>query len=88
MTIAKGVLDAALGFEVSAEQWEVISAPLEPGVVVAGAGSGKTTAMAARVAWLVASEYVEPGAVLGLTFTNKAAGSLLAGIRASLRALG
>lgn len=88
MTIAKGVLDAAMGFEVSAEQWEVISAPLEPGVVVAGAGSGKTTAMAARVAWLVASEYVEPGAVLGLTFTNKAAGSLLAGIRASLRALG
>jgi DNA helicase-2/ATP-dependent DNA helicase PcrA len=44
--------------------------------------------MAARVAWLVASGHAEPGAILGLTFTNKAAGSLLAGIRASLRALG
>jgi DNA helicase-2/ATP-dependent DNA helicase PcrA len=88
MSIAKEVLDSALGFNVSAEQWEVISAPLGPAVVVAGAGSGKTTAMAARVAWLVASEFAEPGAVLGLTFTNKAAASLLRGIRSSLRALG
>lgn len=88
MSIAKDTLDIALGFAVSAEQWQVISAPMEPAVVVAGAGSGKTTAMAARVAWLVASGHAEPGAILGLTFTNKAAGSLLAGIRASLRALG
>ena len=85
--ITKEHLDEALGFEVSAEQWQVIAAPLEPAVVVAGAGSGKTTAMAARVAWLVATAACEPGAILGLTFTNKAAGSLLAGIRASLQAL-
>ncbi|MFM8896146.1 MAG: ATP-dependent helicase, partial [Actinomycetales bacterium] len=88
MTIPKETLDDALGFAVSTEQWQVISAPLEPAVVVAGAGSGKTTAMSARVAWLVAGELAEAGSILGLTFTNKAAGSLLKGIRSSLRALG
>lgn len=50
MTIAKTALDGALGFVLSGEQWAVVSAPLEPAVVVAGAGSGKTTAMAARAA--------------------------------------
>jgi DNA helicase-2/ATP-dependent DNA helicase PcrA len=39
-----------LGFDVSDEQWAAISAPMEPAVVVAGAGSGKTTSMSARVA--------------------------------------
>ena len=37
----------------SAQQWEAISAPLSPAVVIAGAGSGKTTLMAARVVYLV-----------------------------------
>ena len=36
-------------FPASAEQWAAIKAPLGPAVVVAGAGSGKTTLMAARV---------------------------------------
>ena len=39
---------------VSDQQWAAITAPLEPAVVIAGAGSGKTTLMAARVVWLVA----------------------------------
>src|SRR5690606_39098989 len=56
---------------------EVITAPLEqPLLVVAGAGSGKTATMAARVVWLVANDYVRPEQVLGLTFTRKAAGEL------------
>ncbi len=42
------------------EQVEVIEAPLEPTLVVAGAGSGKTETMAARVVWLIANELV-PG---------------------------
>ncbi len=58
------------------EQVEVIEAPLEPTLVVAGAGSGKTETMAARVVWLIANELVAPDAVLGLTFTRKAAGEL------------
>ena len=34
------------------EQWAAISMPLEPYVLVAGAGSGKTSVMAARVVYL------------------------------------
>src|SRR6185437_10663760 len=58
--------------------------PQRPAVVIAGAGSGKTETMAARVLWLVANQLVEPGAVLGLTFTRKAAAELGARIRRRL----
>ncbi|MFQ6169994.1 UvrD-helicase domain-containing protein [Oryzobacter sp. R7] len=58
------------------EQAAVIEAPLRPLLVVAGAGSGKTETMAARVVWLVANGFVQPDEVLGLTFTRKAAGEL------------
>ncbi|MDD2859138.1 MAG: ATP-dependent DNA helicase [Candidatus Nanopelagicales bacterium] len=85
--ITRVQLDRVLGFAVSDEQWQIISAPLEPSVVVAGAGSGKTTSMAARVAWLVGSDLVTADRVLGLTFTNKAAASLGATMRGTLRAL-
>jgi DNA helicase-2/ATP-dependent DNA helicase PcrA len=72
----------ALGYELSDEQLEVISAPAdEPMLVVAGAGSGKTELMALRVMWLIANAYVRPDQVLGLTFTRKAAGELSQRIR-------
>ncbi len=58
------------------EQAAVIEAPLQPGLVVAGAGSGKTETMAARVVWLIANGLVRPDQVLGLTFTRKAAAEL------------
>jgi DNA helicase-2/ATP-dependent DNA helicase PcrA len=76
-----------LGIALTEEQLVAASAPLEPGVVVAGAGSGKTTVMAARVVWLVASGQVRPDQVLGLTFTNKAAAELAHRIRSALSAL-
>ncbi len=60
----------------SSEQLAAISAPLEPGVIVAGAGTGKTTVMAARVVWLVGTGQVGADQVLGLTFTRKAAAEL------------
>jgi DNA helicase-2/ATP-dependent DNA helicase PcrA len=63
------------------EQAAVISAPVEPLLVVAGAGSGKTETMALRVVWLVANGYARPEQVLGLTFTRKAAGELAHRIR-------
>jgi DNA helicase-2/ATP-dependent DNA helicase PcrA len=58
------------------EQQAVIEAPLEPALVVAGAGSGKTETMASRVVWLLANGLVRVPEVLGLTFTRKAAGEL------------
>ena len=69
------------------EQVAVIEAPLRPLLVVAGAGSGKTETMAARVVWLVANDLVHPEEVLGLTFTRKAAGELSERLSARLSTL-
>ena len=82
--------------EPTPEQWRAISWPLEPCVVVAGAGSGKTSVMAARViylamvatgAWDADHAGVMPGNVLCLTFTNKATENLMIRIRRALRTL-
>jgi DNA helicase-2/ATP-dependent DNA helicase PcrA len=74
------------------EQVRIIESPLEPALVVAGAGSGKTETMAARVVWLIANKLVQPQQVLGLTFTRKAAGELMQRVQTRLaqlnRALG
>ncbi|MEV4089293.1 ATP-dependent helicase, partial [Nonomuraea fuscirosea] len=69
------------------EQAEVIEAPLEPMVVMAGAGSGKSETMAGRVVWLVANGLVKPENVLGLTFTRKAAAELATRVRERLNGL-
>ena len=78
------------------EQWTAISWPLEPYVLIAGAGSGKTSVMAARVVYLalVASGRltaeapgVLPGNVLCLTFTNKATENLQRRVRDALAPL-
>lgn len=58
------------------EQVAVIEAPMRPLLVVAGAGSGKTETMSMRVLWLVVAQGVDPSAILGLTFTRKAAAEL------------
>jgi DNA helicase II / ATP-dependent DNA helicase PcrA len=72
--------------EPTAEQQDVIEAPLGPAVVIAGAGSGKTETMAARVVWLAANGVVPPAQVLGLTFTRRAAAELTSRIRRRLAA--
>ena len=79
------------------QQWQAISCALTPWAVVAGAGSGKTAVMAARVAYLalVAAGRIDadhPGAmpsrVLCLTFTNKAAEELSRRVRIAVEGLG
>ncbi len=69
------------------EQAAVIEAPLEPMVVVAGAGSGKSETMAGRVVWLVANGLARPEQILGLTFTRKAAAELAERVRQRLAGL-
>src|SRR5215472_5107930 len=73
--------------EPTPEQSAVISAPPDPLAVIAGAGSGKSETMAARLVWLVANGYVRPERVLGLTFTRKAAAELANRVRARLDVL-
>ncbi len=84
------------GSDPTEEQWRAISMPLEPYVVVAGAGSGKTSVIAARVVYLalVATGRlganhpgVLPGDMLCLTFTNKATENLVLRIRRALAGL-
>jgi DNA helicase-2/ATP-dependent DNA helicase PcrA len=73
--------------EPTAEQAAVIGAPLAPMAVIAGAGSGKSETMAARLVWLVANQLVRPERVLGLTFTRKAAAELAERVRSRLAGL-
>lgn len=74
----------AVGIPFSDQQLRAICAPLEPAAIIAGAGSGKTTVMAARVVWLVGTGQVRAEQVLGLTFTRKAAAELGSRIRKAL----
>ncbi|MHB8342160.1 MAG: ATP-dependent helicase, partial [Mycobacteriales bacterium] len=77
-----------LGVAFTAEQLDAITAPAEPTLVVAGAGSGKTTVTAARVVWLVGTGAARPDEVLCLTFTTKATGELSARVSTALRRAG
>jgi DNA helicase-2/ATP-dependent DNA helicase PcrA len=98
-TLPPELIEAMGGREPTAEQWRAISYPLEPFVLVAGAGSGKTTVMAARVVYLAlaalgripgvsTAEGVLPGNVLALTFTVKATENLRVRTRGALASLG
>lgn len=72
-------------FRPSAEQQAVIEYGLTPLRVAAGAGAGKTTALAYRMARLMNRFGIPPEQVLGVTFTNKAADELARRTRQAAR---
>ncbi|MDO4258315.1 MAG: ATP-dependent DNA helicase [Actinomycetaceae bacterium] len=69
------------------EQRDIVQSPLAPLLVVAGAGAGKTATMSMRVLWAIANKGVAPDAILGLTFSRKAAGEMGTKFRADVERL-
>ncbi len=65
-------------------QREAVTAPAQPTLVIAGAGSGKTRVLVHRAAWLIDVEGISPQSLLAVTFTNKAAAEMKSRIESLL----
>ncbi len=56
-----------------------------PMLVLAGAGTGKTTVLVERIAWLIEQGHAKPEEILAITFTDNAAAELKERVEKRLR---
>ena len=59
--------------DLTARQRKAVTHEAGPLLIVAGAGTGKTTVITRRIAWLIAEKRALPSEILALTFTDRAA---------------
>ncbi|MBX9721035.1 MAG: UvrD-helicase domain-containing protein, partial [Candidatus Obscuribacterales bacterium] len=76
------IVNSDLLDRLNTEQKEAVCLKWGPSLIVAGAGSGKTTVLTRRVAYLLRELRQAPYTILGVTFTNKAAGEMRARLEA------
>jgi DNA helicase-2/ATP-dependent DNA helicase PcrA len=69
--MAGGILDGLNG-----EQRRAVTHEGGPLLIIAGAGTGKTSVITRRIAWLIAEKRARPEEILALTFTEKAAAEM------------
>lgn len=70
---AANVVQSSLIDCLNEQQREIVLAPSQDMMVIAGAGTGKTHVLISRIAYLLQVEHVKPWMILAVTFTNKAA---------------
>ena len=58
-------------------QLQAVTLPRQSALILAGAGSGKTSVLTTRMAWLMSTGQASPQAILAVTFTNKAAKEMM-----------
>ncbi len=67
------------------QQYKAVTLPSVSSLVLAGAGSGKTSVLISRIAFLLEQRMASPSEILAVTFTNKAAKEMLARLQTRVR---